>query len=90
VAEFVRTELPGVRHVAPEGTYLAWLDCRELALAPTPHQFFLERAKVGLSDGRGFGTPGEGFVRLNFATSRSLLTRALEQMTKALRGRDGV
>ncbi len=87
VASFVAAELPGVRHAAPEGTYLAWLDCRELALAPSPHRFFLERAEVGLSDGPTFGTPGEGFVRLNFATSRSLLTRALTQMATALRER---
>jgi cystathionine beta-lyase len=87
VAEFVRAELPGVRHFAPEGTYLAWLDCRTLALAPSPHRFFLERAKVGLSDGPAFGSPGRGFVRLNFATSRPLLTRALEQMAKALKSR---
>lgn len=86
VAEFVRAELPGVRHVPPEGTYLAWLDCRALGLAPSPHRFFLERAQVGLSDGPAFGAPGAGFVRLNFATSRALLTRALEQMAKALRG----
>jgi cystathionine beta-lyase len=86
VAEFVRSELPGVRHFAPEGTYLAWLDCRALDLAPSPYRFFLERAKVGLSDGASFGAPGQGFVRLNFATSRALLTRALEQMAKALRG----
>jgi cystathionine beta-lyase len=85
VAEFVRAELPGVRHVAPEGTYLAWLDCRALDLAPSPHRFFLERAKVALSDGPTFGPPGRGFVRLNFATSRALLTRALEQMAKALK-----
>ena len=85
VAEFVRSELPGVRHFAPEGTYLAWLDCRALGLAPSPQRFFLERAKVGLSDGPTFGAPGEGFVRLNFATSRAILTRALEQMAKSLR-----
>jgi cystathionine beta-lyase len=85
----VARELPGVRHFAPEGTYLAWLDCRALGLEPTPHQFFLERAKVGLSDGPGFGTPGRGFVRLNFATSRPLLTRALEQMAQSLRSRGG-
>lgn len=84
VASFVAAELPGVRHVAPEGTYLAWLDCRAAGLAPSPHRFFLERAKVGLSDGPTFGTPGAGFVRLNFATSRPLLTRALTQMAKAI------
>ena len=85
VAAFVAAELPGVRHFAPEGTYLAWLDCRALGLAPSPQRFFLERAKVGLSAGPTFGPPGEGFVRINFATSRALLTRALEQMAKALR-----
>jgi cystathionine beta-lyase len=89
VAEFVRSELPGVRHFAPQGTYLAWLDCRALGLAPSPHRYFLERAKVGLSDGPTFGPQGEGFVRLNFATSRAILTRALEQMAKALRSGDG-
>ena len=90
VAAFVAAELPGVRHVSPEGTYLAWLDCRALGLAPSPQRFFLERAKVGLSDGPTFGAPGEGFVRLNFATSRAILTRALEQMAKSTReGRDG-
>ena len=85
VAAFAAAELPGVRHVSPEGTYLAWLDCRALGLAPSPQRFFLERAKVGLSDGPTFGAPGEGFVRLNFATSRAILTRALDQMAKALR-----
>jgi cystathionine beta-lyase len=86
VASFVAAELPGVRHFTPEGTYLAWLDCRALDLAPSPHRFFLECAQVGLSDGPTFGPPGEGFVRLNFATSRPLLARALEQMAKALHG----
>ncbi len=85
VADFVARELPGVVHFAPEATYLAWLDCRALALEPSPHQFFLERARVALSEGPNFGEAGRGFVRLNFATSRAILTRALEAMAKALR-----
>jgi cystathionine beta-lyase len=85
VAEFVRSELPGVVHFAPEATYLAWLDCRALGLMPSPHEFFLKRAKVALSEGPNFGEAGVGFVRLNFATSRAILARALEQMAKALR-----
>lgn len=85
VAEFVRKELPGIRHVAPEATYLAWLDCRDLDLAPSPYRFFLDRARVALSDGASFGAPGQGFVRLNFATSRAILSEALERMAKALR-----
>jgi cysteine-S-conjugate beta-lyase len=87
VAEFVRDALPGVGHRPPEASYLAWLDCRGLGLGPSPQRFFLERAKVALSAGEAFGRPGEGFVRLNFATSRALLGEILERMAKALRER---
>jgi cystathionine beta-lyase len=85
VADFVKRELPGVVHCPPEATYLAWLDCRALKLEPTPHEFFLKQAKVALSEGPNFGEAGRGFVRLNFATSRAILERALEQMAKSLR-----
>jgi cystathionine beta-lyase len=85
VAEFTATQLPGVRCFRPEATYLAWLDCREIGLQPSPHQFFLSRAKVALSDGAAFGEPGRGFVRLNFATSRQILSEALGRMAEALR-----
>jgi cystathionine beta-lyase len=87
VAEFIASRLPGVGHFRPEATYLAWLDCREMGLEPSPYQFFLSRAKVALSDGAAFGSPGRGFVRLNFATSRQILTEALERMVEALRKR---
>lgn len=84
---FVAAELPGVRLHPPEGTYLAWLDCSALGLEPSPHAFFLQRARVGLSDGPTFGAPGHGFVRINFATSRAILGEALERMAKSLRAR---
>jgi cystathionine beta-lyase len=87
LARAVAERLPGVVHHPPEATYLAWLDCRALALEPTPFRFFLERAEVALSDGATFGAPGEGFVRLNFATSRAILAEAVERMAKALAGR---
>lgn len=87
VADFVRDALPGVRHRPPEASYLAWLDCRELGLGPSPQRFFLEHARVALSAGEAFGRPGEGFVRLNFATAPALLGEILERMAKALRAR---
>lgn len=87
VADFTAAQLPGVRHFRPEATYLAWLDCREIGLEPSPYQFFLSRAKLALSDGAAFGSPGRGFVRLNFATSRRILSQALERMAEALRER---
>ncbi len=81
---FLRDHLPGVRHFTPEATYLAWLDCRELALEPSPENWFEERARVGLSAGPTFGEAGRGFVRVNFATSRAILTEILERMAKSL------
>ncbi len=83
--QFLAAELPEVRYSRPEGTYLAWLDCRELGLPHEPYEFFLEEARVALSRGASFGQGGEGCVRLNFATSKSLLTEALERMAKAVR-----
>lgn len=85
VIDFVRDELPGVVLHPPEATYLAWLDCRALDLRPSPFAFFLENAKVALSDGATFGAPGRGFARINFATSRAILSEALERIAKALR-----
>jgi cystathionine beta-lyase len=84
LAGFVRDQMPGVRHFAPEATYLAWLDCRELGLEPSPEKWFEERARVGLSAGPTFGDAGRGFVRVNFATSRAILTEILERMAKSL------
>jgi cysteine-S-conjugate beta-lyase len=85
VIDTVRDELSGVVLHPPEATYLAWLDFRALELQPSPFRFFLEKAKVALSDGATFGAPGRGFARINFATSRAILSEALERMVKSLR-----
>jgi cystathionine beta-lyase len=86
LAEFVNSELPGVRMAKPEGTYLAWLDCRETQLED-PFQFFLNNAKVALNDGKSYGTGGQGFVRLNFGCPRSILEEALLRLKQALNAR---
>jgi len=87
VVDYVRRHLPGVSTLQPEGTYLAWLDCRNAGpAAADPFTFFLERAKVALNDGALFGAGGPGFVRLNFGTPRALLTEGLERMRRALAG----
>ena len=70
--------------IRPEGTYLAWLDCRKVGLPGNPQEFFLQKARVALNDGKTFGKGGEGFVRLNFGCSRSVLAEALERMKAAL------
>src|SRR5499426_1329683 len=85
VSEYVRRHLPGVAMYPPEATYLAWLDCRNAGeVGRDPHTFFLERARVALSDGAQFGAGGAGHVRLNFGCPRSMLVKALDQMREAL------
>jgi len=82
--EYVSAHLPGVTMHRPEGTYLAWLDCRQAGIPGNPHEFFLNEARVAMNDGAMFGRGGEGFVRLNFATPRSCLEEALDRMRSAL------
>lgn len=85
VVDYARKHLPGVVVAPPEGTYLAWLDCRGAAIpGGDPFAFFLERARVALSDGATFGPGGAGFVRLNFGCPRSLLAEGLDRMRDAL------
>jgi len=86
VTQFVRSEMPSLALPPVEGTYLAWLDCRE-AIGEQPHRFFLEHARVALNDGAAFGLGGEGFVRLNFACPRSVLEEGLQRMKRALDSR---
>jgi len=89
VEETLAREMPGIRFAPPEATYLAWLDCRELDLPDEPFDFFLREAKVAFSRGTDFGAPGEGFARLNFATSKAILSEILERMASAVRRRSG-
>ena len=74
-------------HYSPEATYLGWFDFRAYNLLPDPYAFFLEHAKVALGNGARFGDPGQGFIRLNFATSRNILEQITSRMDHALNER---
>lgn len=78
--------IPGLSMVAPEATYLAWIDARESGLVNPAAA--CEAAGLGLSDGKDFGAPG--FLRLNFGCPRATLDRALERLARAFSpaGRD--
>lgn len=73
-------EMPGIKFIAPQATYLAWLDARATGLQDPAAHF--ESFGVGLSDGRDFGSPG--WVRFNFGCPRALLETALERMHRSL------
>ncbi len=83
----VRSEFPGARIYAPEATFLSWIDFSALKLPGTPFQFFLEKARVGLSAGDTFDVASREFGRLNFATSRAILDEILGRMIEAVRAR---
>jgi cysteine-S-conjugate beta-lyase len=94
LGQLIAEHLPLVGYTPPEGTYLAWLDCRALGLDEPgaadgpgivtdlagPARAFLDQARVALSSGHVFGTGGAGHVRLNFATSQAVLTEAITGM----------
>ncbi len=76
---------PGVKINCPEATYMSWVDFRALNLPSEPADYLLSKAKVALSPGIPFGAGvSSGFARLNFATPRAILDRAIEAMAAAL------
>jgi cystathionine beta-lyase len=86
LADLLAEHLPQVGYEQPQAGYLAWLDCRTLGLGDDPAEVLLERAKVALSPGPQFGTGGEGFARLNFATSPELLTEIITRIAEGAEG----
>jgi len=85
VMKYCRENIPEIKPVKPEATYLIWLDCRNLGMSGKELQyFFVHRAGVGLSEGSVFGPGGEGFMRMNLGTNRATVTKALEQIEKAV------
>lgn len=82
--EHVASNWSQVSYLSTQATYLAWLDCRKLPIENSAYRFFLENAKVALSDGARFGNPGKGFARLNFATSEEILREILTRMDHAI------
>jgi cysteine-S-conjugate beta-lyase len=85
VSDYKATKLPQIKLIAPEGTYLLWLDCRALNLSDQAlKQFFIEKAGLGLSHGSLFGEAGNGFMRMNIGAPKQVIATALDQLVKAL------
>ena len=83
--DFCRKYIPQITPIRPEASFLVWLDCRELNLSHAKLvELFENRAKLALNSGAIFGTQGEGFMRLNVGTPRSVLEQALQQLKAAV------
>lgn len=84
VDTFMKQYLPDARYAVPEGTYLAWLELTGLNLGDDLYKTLLE-CGVGLNEGPPYGPGGEGFARLNFATSGAIIDEALRRLQTGLR-----
>ena len=83
---FIQEKLPGVNVIEPEGTYLIWMDFRDINLTQNELDDILKKeAKVGLDSGPMFGKGGIGFQRINIACPVSTLQNALERIESALK-----
>ena len=80
----LKADMPKIRLIQPEGTYLMWLDCRELGMDDAAlDDFFTNKAAVGLDKGFWFGPEGSGFMRMNVACPRATLEEAMRRLREA-------
>jgi cystathionine beta-lyase len=85
VGSYIEKELPKIRMIPAEGTYLLWLDCRELGMNDSElKRFMIHEAGLGLSPGVAFGMGGSGFMRMNIGAPRSEVMEALAKLKTAI------
>lgn len=84
-ADFIAREIPQIKLIKPEATYLLWLDCRGLGMSDVQlRDFFVRSCKLGMNAGTVFGEGGSGFMRMNIGTRRAIVATALERIQKEL------
>jgi cystathionine beta-lyase len=88
-ADFIAREIPQIKLIKPEATYLLWLDCRALEMSDAQlRDFFVRECKVGMNPGTVFGAGGSGFMRMNIGTRKALVIQALASIQEKLRARE--
>lgn len=84
--DYCATNIPQIKPVRPQASFLIWLDCRELGLDQEQLvDLFVNKARLALNDGKMFGAEGEGFMRMNIACPRSVLNNALASLAHAVK-----
>lgn len=85
VKSFIKNELPEVKVIVPEASYLVWLDCRSLGYSDEELKSrLIERGKIAISQGMMYGPGGEGFIRLNIGCTTDTLQEGLKRIKQAL------
>lgn len=86
VMEFIANNIPQIKPMRPEASFLVWLDCKDLGMETDDlFRFFVRKAGLGLNKGTIFGSGGEYHLRLNVACPRSVLEKALNQLHAAVK-----
>ena len=82
---FIESNIPNLKVIKTEGTYLVWVDCRALGMSSKELDvLFTKNARVWFNNGSTFGLNGEGFVRINIACPRELLKEGLERAKRVI------
>ena len=84
IKELLSSQLPSVRYHLPDNSYLAWLDLEALNLGEDPSITLLEKGRVAFNAGHTYGKQCSQYVRLNFATSPTIVTEAIHRIARAL------
>lgn len=91
LTDYINRNIPELKVIPTEGTYLVWIDCRELGLEAKELEHLMQKeARVALDEGYIFGKSGEGFTRMNIACPRSILEEGLKRIEKAVKSVRGV
>lgn len=85
VDHYLKENIPEIKAILPEASFLVWLDCRALKLSQSDLvKLFVEKAHLALNDGVMFGPGGEGFMRLNVGCPRSIIAKGMENLMKVV------
>ena len=84
IKDLLDAKLPSVRYHIPQNSYLAWLDLEALQLGDDPSATLIEKGKVAFNAGHTFGAQCSQYVRLNFATSPTIITEAIERIARSI------
>lgn len=85
VLNYLAANIPSIRALRPQASFLVWLDCRSLGLEHDALvDLFVNKARLALNDGAMFGRGGDGFMRLNVGCPRSILEEAMTRLSAAL------
>lgn len=85
VDNYLKKNIPQIKAIIPQASFLVWLDCRELNLSQKElNDLFIQKANLALNTGSSFGTEGSGFMRMNIGCPRKVLERAMDNLQKAL------